>query len=349
MPGVPIIVLTANIEKEMQLEAMDTQRFASRLVTWQKECGRHGLPWMVRDPYARWLSEIMLQQTQVSVVIDYFARFTQAFPTVRDLAFADEEDVMQLWAGLGYYSRARNLHAAARMVMDTFHGSFPKTSQELECLPGVGRSTAAAIASFCFDEPVAILDGNVKRVLSRVIALDEAIDKSAGTRILWQYAQALVSRQEPGIYNQAMMDLGAMICTRTAPKCLHCPIGEFCRAHQLGKERSYPVKTPPKKRPERTCSMYVYRKGGNVWLVRRTQKGVWQGLWSLPEVAPADGGKVVQVSHFTHDFTHYRLQAHICEVHAAPQGEGRWVRCADIAQTALPTPVKKILLALYGG
>ena len=232
---------------------MNSEEFARRLCSWQREKGRQNLPWFTSDPYRRWLSEIMLQQTQVSVVRDYFSRFLQAFPTVDDLAEASEEDVMRLWAGLGYYSRARNLHKAAKEIAAA--GRFPQTRAAWEKLPGVGSSTAAALASFCNGEVAAVCDGNVKRVLARIFALSAPINQSKTAKLLQQRAEALVSRTDPGCYNQAMMDLGAMLCTRTTPKCEQCPVGEFCKASRQGNPLDYPVKAPAK--PRRTALVHA--------------------------------------------------------------------------------------------
>lgn len=321
--------------------------FAKAVVSWQKAHGRRGLPWMVKDAYRRWVSEIMLQQTQVATVKAYYERFIAAFPTVESLAAAEEEDVMRLWAGLGYYSRARNLHECARAVVAM--GGFPRTAGTLAELPGIGRSTAAAIASAAFDEVTPILDGNVKRVLTRVRADAAPLGTSASEKRLWAAAEALVSREEPAVWNQGMMDLGNLVCTRTKPKCEACPVRAFCRACAEGRPMDFPVKKAKAPRPERTADMTVFADEEGVWLVKRAGAGVWKGLWSLPEVR-ADEGE--SVGGFVHDFSHYRLTAEVCWVKGEPPASVKEamltakVPWAALAGEAIPTPVKKFLLSL---
>ena len=323
---------------------------AARLVAWQLEFGRRGLPWMTADPYRRWLSEVMLQQTQVSVVIEYFERFLKAFPTLRDLAAASEDDVMRLWAGLGYYSRARNLHACARIVVQEMGGQFPHTAEELAKLPGIGRSTAGAISSFCFGEPAPILDGNVKRVFARMLCLDQPIESTAAQKILWAHAQKVVSREQPGVYNQALMDLGAMICTKSAPKCGRCPVRAFCEAAGKGLADRYPVPKARKQVPLVQRSMLLYRASDAVLLEHRTRKGVWQGLWSLPEVQTVPEG-AAPAGEFTHRFTHYALHARVYAVNVADKNAseipaGKWVGLRELGGQAIPTPIRRFLQTL---
>lgn len=323
--------------------------FAENVVTWQKAYGRQELPWMVKDAYCRWVSEIMLQQTQVVTVKAYYGRFTAAFPDVKALAAASEDDVMRLWAGLGYYSRARNLHACAKVVAARYGGEFPRTPEALAELPGIGRSTAAAIASAAYGVVAPILDGNVKRVLTRVLADPTPLGTSASEKRLWTAADTLVSRTDPGTYNQGMMDLGNLVCTRTQPKCAECPIRVFCAAQAAGRATDFPVKKPKAPKPVREADMTVYADMNGVWLEKRCGAGVWKGLWSLPEVrgegsSPADG--------FVHDFSHYRLSAHVWRVEGAPPAayrelvEMRQVPWEDVAAEAVPTPVKTFLTAL---
>lgn len=328
------------------------QSFAQTVVDWQKVHGRHGLPWMVNDAYLRWLSEIMLQQTQVSVVLDYFHRFTERFPTVEDLAAAPEGDVMALWAGLGYYSRARNLHAAAKSVMHDFGGQFPQTLEELMTLPGVGRSTAAAIASFCFDVAEPVLDGNVKRVLSRVTTYEEAVDTSIGEKALLGLARKLVHRDEPGVYNQGMMDVGATICTRTNPKCDCCPLNGLCRAFMAGSQESYPIKKLKIKRSDRTLRLAWVESDGKVLLIERQKGDIWPGLWCLPEMnaqlqtSPIARDKRV-LTHLNLTIEVYRAKA--CDVRAADSSHSRWVSLTDADERSslgMPAPVRKIVESL---
>ena len=323
--------------------------FAESVVTWQKVHGRQGLPWMVKDAYCRWVSEIMLQQTQVVTVKAYYARFMAAFPDVKALAAASEDDVMRLWAGLGYYSRARNLHACAKTVVERYGGLFPRTPGALAELPGIGRSTAAAIASAAFGVAAPILDGNVKRVLTRVLADATPVGTAASDKRLWAAAETWVSRTDPGTYNQGMMDLGNLICTRTKPQCSECPVRMFCAAHAAGREMDFPVKKPKAPRPEREADMTVYADDAGVWLEKRRGAGVWKGLWSLPErkvekSEPAGG--------FVHDFSHYRLRARVWRVKGAPPAayrelvEMRQVPWNAVEKEAVPTPVKAFLESL---
>lgn len=329
---------------------MRSEEFARRLYAWQLEKGRKNLPWFTSDPYRRWLSEIMLQQTQVSVVKDYFARFLQAFPTVEDLANASEEDVMRLWSGLGYYSRARNLHKAAKQVAAA--GRFPQSRSEWEDLPGVGPSTAAALASFCNGEVAAVCDGNVKRVLARVLALPDPINQTKAAKVLQQHAEALVSRADPGCYNQAMMDLGAMICTRTNPKCEQCPVKEFCKASEQGNPSAYPVKAPTKSKKTALVHalLCVNRKEGEpcVWLELRdeVEKGMghWKGLWTLPETDHPRGAEVVRIEHVMSHVT-LTLAVHKAEENELPP-KAFAVPASRLADGPLPAPIKKLLSTL---
>lgn len=320
--------------------------FSRAVVAWQKEFGRQDLPWQVKDAYCRWVSEIMLQQTQVVTVLGYYERFMKAFPTVQDLAAASEDDVMRLWAGLGYYSRVRNLHSCAKIVCEM--GGFPKTPEALAELPGIGNSTAAAIASSAFDAVAPVLDGNVKRVLTRVLAEAAPVETATAQRILQKAAQTLLSKLAPAVYNQGLMDLGSLVCTRSNPQCGVCPVAAFCKAHASGRETDFPVKKKRTARPERETDMTVYCDDEGVWLQKRAGAGVWKGLWSLPEVR--EGSE--SLGGFVHDFSHYRLVAHVWRVREdAPVTMRDEVRMAKfpwraVASEAVPTPVKKFLLQL---
>lgn len=258
---------------------------APALLTWQHIHGRHDLPWQrSRDPYRVWLSEIMLQQTQVVTVLGYYERFLQRFPDVVALAAASLDDVLALWAGLGYYSRARNLHRCAQAVVARYGGVFPCRAELLEQLPGIGRSTAAAIAAFCFDERVAILDGNVKRVLTRLLAFDGDLARAAEERRLWERATALLPHAGADMpaYTQGLMDLGATVCLAREPQCRHCPLHSHCVAHAQGVTARYPVKTRKLKRSQRESWWLWLSCGDSLWLQQRPDTGVWAGLWTLP-------------------------------------------------------------------
>jgi A/G-specific adenine glycosylase len=268
--------------------------FAERVIRWQRVHGRHGLPWQgTRDPYRVWLSEIMLQQTQVTTVLGYYARFLERFPTVADLARAPSEDVLALWSGLGYYARARNLHRCAQVVVDAHGGEFPRSAAQLAALPGIGPSTAAAIAAFCFGERAAILDGNVKRVLTRLRAYEADLSSAGSERELWAIARGLLPAEAIGPdldigaamadYTQGLMDLGATVCTIRRPACEACPAATMCRGFAAGTPERYPVKTRRLKRGRRTGVLLWLQHGERVWLVRRGDTGVWAQLWSLPE------------------------------------------------------------------
>ncbi|MBF0804419.1 MULTISPECIES: A/G-specific adenine glycosylase [unclassified Neisseria] len=259
--------------------------FATRLIRWQKQHGRHHLPWQVRDPYLVWLSEIMLQQTQVATVLDYYPRFTARFPTVAELAAAGQDEVLGLWAGLGYYSRARNLHKAARQVVETFGGVFPCEREKLETLCGVGRSTAAAIAAFAFHKREAILDGNVRRVLCRVFALDGGAADKKFEKQLWTLAESLLPERggDMPAYTQGLMDLGATVCKRSKPLCGDCPMAGICRAKAQNLTAELPRKKSAPEVPTLPLFWLVMRRpNGAIWLEKRPPEGIWGGLYCVP-------------------------------------------------------------------
>jgi A/G-specific adenine glycosylase len=264
---------------------------ARRLIEWQRQHGRHDLPWQSSpEPYRVWLSEIMLQQTQVSTVMGYYQRFLERFPTVTALADASQETVMALWAGLGYYARARNLHACARAVVLQHGGVFPRTAEQLLTLPGIGPSTAAAIAAFCFGERAAILDGNVKRVLCRYVGFDADTSRSQNLQALWTMARqalpsaALIGEQPDAMsrYTQGLMDLGATVCKRTNPACDQCPLRQSCVARHENRVHELPRKNPKGARPTREVHLAWISHQNRTLLIKRPDKGIWGGLWTLP-------------------------------------------------------------------
>lgn len=268
--------------------------FSARLLKWKAQYGRKGLPWQgTTDPYKVWLSEIMLQQTQVATVIERYEQFLTKFPTVLHLAKASQEDVMALWAGLGYYTRARNLYACANIVAKEYKGVFPDSASELEKLPGIGRSTAAAIAAFCYQEKTPILDGNVKRVLSRVFGITEPINQSLTDKLLWELAQQQLptKKEQMPAYTQALMDFGATVCTRSKALCQKlsgpdvrtCIYLRDCKAHQHGLVAQIPMKTPKKISPVVYSAMLMLLAKDKVLLTKRSGEGIWGGLWTLPE------------------------------------------------------------------
>ena len=337
--------------------------FAARLIAWQKEHGRHNLPWQVSDPYRVWLSEIMLQQTQVTTVIDYFQRFTTRFPDVASLAGAELDDALAQWSGLGYYSRARNLHRAAQMVMDRFGGAFPADPVLLAELPGVGRSTAAAISAFSFGARAAILDGNVKRVLTRWAGIEGHPGIKAIENRLWTLAESLLPDSDISAYTQGLMDLGSTICTPKKPACLNCPMHFDCQARLTGRQTELPTPKPKKSIPERHTVLLLIAQEGRILLERRPPTGIWGGLWSLPEAPDTLSAEALcrvrfglevefdpPQADFTHVFTHFRLQitplpglAHNDGVLLNEADTGWFTR--DVALTlGLPAPIRKILL-----
>jgi A/G-specific adenine glycosylase len=332
--------------------------FAALLVAWQRSHGRHELPWQnTRDPYRVWLSEIMLQQTQVTTVLGYYQRFLERFPTVVDLAEASLDEVLAMWAGLGYYSRARNLHRCAQTVAAEHGGEFPRSAAALQELPGIGRSTAAAIASFCFGERIAILDGNVKRVLSRLLAFEGDLASSAEEKRLWAHAQALLPAAEADMpaYTQGLMDLGASLCATRSPQCLLCPVPELCRGRATGEPTRFPVKTKKLKRGRRENWWLWLEHEGRIWLQQRPGTGVWAGLWTLPlyedeaalaSQAAALGAELEVLPRVEHALTHFDWVLHprrAALARAAAPGEGRWVAREELAAYALPAPLKRLI------
>lgn len=261
-----------------------SKSFSDAILDWYQIYGRKSLPWQkTKTPYQVWLSEIMLQQTQVTTVIPYFERFIERFPDVSSLANAPLDDVLHLWTGLGYYARARNLHLAAQKIMQEHQGQLPHNLAKMMALPGVGRSTAGAILSLSLSQPHPILDGNVKRTLARYFAVEGWPGKKEIEQRLWLFAEQNTPIEKVQQYNQAMMDMGAMICTRHAPKCPHCPIKANCQANALNRQTDFPTKKPKKIRPEKTVNLLILQYKNLIWLEQRPLSGLWGGLWSLPE------------------------------------------------------------------
>jgi A/G-specific adenine glycosylase len=340
--------------------------FSARVVEWQRSHGRHTLPWQqTRDPYRVWLSEVMLQQTQVATVLGYYERFVQRFADVHALAAASLDDVFALWSGLGYYSRARNLHRCAQAVVEQHGGHFPGNSAALAELPGIGRSTAAAIAAFCFGERVAILDGNVKRVLTRVLAFDEDLGIAANERQLWQHATRLLPEQGIGAYTQGLMDLGATLCSQRSPHCLLCPVQADCAAAHAGTPERFPVKTRKLKRGRREHLWLWLQWRDQLWLAQRPDSGVWAGLWSLPEFESGEAfdafardwpGTGEALPSFTHVLTHLDWRLHplrwtlpaktsAARVRAITDGlpAGRWFGLQEASAAGVPAPLRRVL------
>ena len=343
---------------------------ATQVVRWQTAHGRNHLPWQnTRDAYRVWLSEIMLQQTQVATVLEYYTRFLARFPDVRQLAAAAQDEVLALWSGLGYYSRARNLHRCAQIVVHQYGGEFPRTVDELAALPGIGRSTAGAIAAFCFGVRAPILDANVRRVLTRVLGFGADLAEAKNERALWQQAEALLPRQDLSHamprYTQGLMDLGAGICLPRNPNCLLCPLQEACMARRDGNPQDYPVRTRKLKRSAQAWWLLLRQDGaGRLWLERRPPTGIWAGLYCPPVYdsrAALDEALQLHAScdardlpAFTHVLTHRDLHLHPVlardatpqpNAHCAEQQSG-WFAPAQWPALGLPAPVRKLLASL---
>ncbi len=339
--------------------------FSERLLTWFEVHGRHDLPWQhARDPYRVWVSEVMLQQTQVRTVIDYFQRFLLALPDIASLAAASEDRVFGLWSGLGYYSRARNLHRSAQIVMDEHAGELPTGFETLQTLPGIGRSTAAAILAQAHGQRQVILDGNVKRVLARHRGIDGWPGGGKVQAALWHVAERFTPNDRIADYTQAIMDLGATICARSRPRCADCPVAADCVARLENRTADLPQRKPPRVIPTRATTMLLLRNAeGDVLLQKRPPTGVWSGLWSLPEFkdrnsavkALGDFGATQSkaLDPFTHTFSHFRLDISpllvdvtepICAVADAPDLE--WYGSEQWPVLGLPAPVRRLLESL---
>ncbi len=340
--------------------------FSDALLTWFDQHGRKNLPWQDPiTPYRVWLSEVMLQQTQVETVIPYFKRFLEHFPEINKMAEAPLDEILHLWTGLGYYARARNLHKCAQTIVSEFDGEFPSDIESLISLPGIGRSTACAIASIAFGQPTAIMDGNVKRVLTRFHAVGGWPGKPAVEKTLWVHAQDHMPEQRCGDYTQAIMDLGATLCTRSKPACLICPMQKHCKAYKTHTVDQYPEKKPKKTIPEKsTVMLLAQNSAGDVFLQQRPQQGIWGGLWSLPEFTSKEQALTYCNNSFgpasatqewpaiTHVFSHYKL--HITPVHAQisnttslqEPASQLWYSADGTQKLGLAAPVKKLLQAL---
>ena len=343
-------------------------QFAGAVLAWYDQHGRKDLPWQKDlSAYRVWVSEIMLQQTQVSTVIPYYARFMQRFPTVTALAEAPVDDVLHHWTGLGYYARARNLHKAAQQVVAAHAGRFPRSVDALCSLPGIGRSTAGAIASIAFGLPAAILDGNVKRVLARYHGVEGWPGQTAVANALWAHAEAATPTARTGHYSQAMMDLGATLCTRTKPACHHCPVQAGCVAFGAGRTGELPGKKPRKTLPEKRLQLLLIRNPeGQLLLEQRPAQGIWGGLWSLPELAPEHSALDWTQQHWgevghsenrpgwRHTFSHFHLDLAPVLLQLTTtrtrvnEPRHRWVDPASPGSLGLAAPVKKLLGQLVG-
>lgn len=342
------------------------ENFAPRVLAWFDEHGRKNLPWQEnKTPYRVWISEIMLQQTQVTTVIPYYHAFMASFPTVEALASADQDEVLAHWSGLGYYARARNMHKAAKMLVDEYDSVFPSSVEGVCELPGIGRSTASAILSISRGVQAAILDGNVKRVLARFHAVPTWPGEKKTDNAMWALAEHYMPSERCGDYTQAMMDLGATLCTRSKPQCLLCPLQVDCQARLTQDPTQFPIRKPKKAaKPERSLQLLVItNQAGQFLLEKRPQTGIWGGLWSLPEVASDESvvlhceqrfatqvTDVMSLSSFRHTFSHYHLdifpsQLHIADVSLVLEGSKyQWFEPQEALAQGLPAPVRTILM-----
>jgi A/G-specific adenine glycosylase len=339
-------------------------RLTHALIEWHARRGRHDLPWQKeRTPYRVWISEIMLQQTQVATVIPYYERFIARFPDVATLAAAPIDDVLHLWTGLGYYARARNLHRAAVRIRDELAGEFPRSTEELEKLPGIGRSTAGAILALSYGEPCAILDGNVQRVLARFFAVPGTAAERATIERLWLLAERCTPQEDVAIYTQAIMDLGATVCVRRKPLCAFCPLSEWCLARRSGRQNDFPEPRPTRARRTRQVFMLVaVREDHTVLLERRPETGVWGGLWCLPEFDTLSAARIFAEQSLTrsrgepqaldlmqHAFTHFDLVISPLLTHCSgpasvmDDSQSLWYNSHDPARIGLPAPIKTLL------
>jgi len=335
--------------------------FASRLIVWQRVHGRHGLPWQGQDAYRVWLSEIMLQQTQVTTVIPYFQRFIASFPNIATLAAATEDQVLEHWSGLGYYARGRNLHKAARLIVERSNGEFPNTFEDIIELPGIGRSTAAAICALAFHQRGAILDGNVKRVLARHCGVEGWAGNKQVEERLWQQAEALLPTNDVATYTQSLMDMGATVCTRSKPKCVLCPVQSDCVALQTERTAQLPTPRPKKSAPERHAVFLLLMHGNDILLEKRPSSGIWGGLWCTPQFDDEDAAKNWfmrngmdaseggRLEPFTHTFTHFKLHITPLRIQLARkplqlrQAGTVWLDVEEALGAAIPTPVRTLL------
>jgi A/G-specific adenine glycosylase len=339
--------------------------FARAILSWYDSFGRKSLPWQQdKTLYKVWLSEIMLQQTQVATVIPYYDRFLVRFPSVIDLANAHQDEVLHLWTGLGYYARARNLHKAAKMVVEQHGGKFPHDIDQLNALPGIGRSTAAAILSSVLKQPHAILDGNVKRTLSRAFAVEGWSGKKAVENRLWAIAEEQTPEIDVDKYNQAMMDMGALVCTRSKPKCQLCPISSLCEANRLDKQLDFPTKKPKKEKPVKETVFAILYSNNRVWLEQRPQSGIWGGLYCFPEqknlndlqqldlhsVQKKDIENQRVLVSFRHTFSHYHLDITpvLIKLNKEPNlimeaTRGLWYNLSQSEEVGLAAPVKQLI------
>lgn len=342
---------------------LSPQIFQQRILDWYDQHGRKDLPWQQqKTAYKVWLSEVMLQQTQVATVIPFFLRFMRRFPSIKRLALADIDEVLALWSGLGYYARARNLHRCAQILYAQYRGRFPQQVDALEALPGIGRSTAGAILSSAYNLPTAILDGNVKRVFARCFAVNGATNTSATLKRLWGLAEYYVSPYSAANYNQALMDIGALICHRTQPQCTQCPLQTDCVAYQTNTIAQYPAKKAKRMQPLKTTRFLLLQHQDEVLLQKRPSNGIWGGLWCFPECDEQTdiltycqqqfglhGTSINVLPGFQHVFTHFKLNISPVVITVSDKAKTLhqlqtvWYNRSDVASLGLAKPVSRLL------
>lgn len=343
------------------------QQFSQQVIDWYKKQGRKHLPWQQhKTPYSVWISEIMLQQTQVATVIPYYQRFMASFPTINDLAKANEDNVLHHWTGLGYYARARNLHKTAKIIANDYQGNFPQLIDEVIALPGIGRSTAGAILSLALNKHHAILDGNVKRVLARCYTVKGHSGQAMYEKTLWPIAEILTPKVDVAPFNQAMMDLGALICTRSKPNCEQCPLVSSCLAYALDEQANYPQKKPKNKIPEKHTIMVIPRINNQVLMEKRPPVGIWGGLWCFLEVSHTDEIPFLlsklnlkelgsqSLTKFRHTFSHFHLDIEPividCELLIAKEindfDQQQWYNLSIEASVGLAASTQKLITLL---
>ena len=338
---------------------------SDQLIPWQTKFGRNNLPWQSTiNPYLVWVSEVMLQQTQVKTVLPYYQKFITKFPSVKTLALADEEEVMQLWSGLGYYARARNLHASAKIIDSKFQGNFPTILTDLLSLPGIGRSTGGAICSLAFNQKTPILDGNVKRVFTRVYGIKDWAGIPSVEQRLWEIAEKNLPETKFGKYNQALMDLGATVCVKNEPICLKCPINKSCKSFLYKWTDIIPAPKPKKEKLTKVSYFYIFQCGSKFLFSKKPKKGIWGGLWSLPEIQSQDNldewllnllgprkYQLINSGRCLANFTHYKYVMHyqhviVNKINFKLPENFTWINQSNIQKAGLPAPIKKLLSTL---
>ena len=337
-------------------------QLSKKIIKWQRKFGRNNLPWQINtNPYKVWISEIMLQQTQVKTVIPYFEKFMNRYPNIESLADSTEDEVLSYWSGLGYYSRGRNVLKSAKIIKKEFNSSMPSDSDSLESLPGIGKSTAGAILSLGFKKRAAILDGNAKRVLVRYFKVEEVIDSNRTVKKLWQIAEEQLPKKDNDVYTQAIMDVGSLLCKRTNPLCVQCPLENDCLAKKDGVEGLLPKKSPKKVKPKRSVYWaYIKNDKGEVLLENRTKNGVWEGLWAFPEFQKKRDRQnflerfqtscklTDKETTFSHSFSHYDLNINIVTLEVRSnqikENDKAWFNSKDIINVGIPAPINKILI-----